>query len=153
MFAGPGSPSYALAQWRGSPVAEALRDRIAAGEGVTIFASAAAATMGLPAVPVYEICKAGAAPHWLAALDLLGILGLKVAVIPHYDNAEGGSYDTRYCYLGERRLSLLEGELPADAAVLGVDEHPQRSSTFVPGPWRSPAAAALPCAGPAQALS
>ena len=88
-----------------------------------MLASAAAATMGFTAVPVYEIYKAGAAPHWLAGLDLLGILGLKVAVIPHYDNAEGGSYDTRYCYLGERRLSLLERELPADAAVLGVDEH------------------------------
>jgi cyanophycinase-like exopeptidase len=123
VFAGPGSPSYALAQWRGSPLAAALLDRVAAGEGVTVFASAAAATMGFAAVPVYEIYKAGAAPHWLDGLDLLGILGLKVAVIPHYDNAEGGSYDTRYCYLGERRLSLLERELPADAAVLGVDEH------------------------------
>jgi cyanophycinase-like exopeptidase len=123
LFAGPGSPSYALAQWRGSPVAEALRDRVAAGRGVTVLASAAAATMGFVAVPVYEIYKAGTAPHWLDGLDLLGILGLKVAVIPHYDNAEGGNHDTRYCYLGERRLSLLERELPGDAAVLGVDEH------------------------------
>jgi hypothetical protein len=123
VFAGPGSPSYALAQWRDSPMAEALRDRVATGEGVTVLASAAAATMGFAAVPVYEIYKAGAAPHWLDGLDLLGILGLKVAVIPHYDNAEGGNHDTRYCYLGERRLALLERELPADAAVLGVDEH------------------------------
>ncbi|HUK69490.1 MAG TPA: hypothetical protein VLW50_12190 [Streptosporangiaceae bacterium] len=123
VFAGPGSPSYALAQWRGSTVAEVLAGRVAAGEGVTVLASAAAATMGFAAVPVYEIYKAGAAPYWLAGLDLLGAVGLKVAVIPHYDNTEGGRYDTRYCYLGERRLSLLEQNLPADAAILGVDEH------------------------------
>lgn len=123
VFAGPGSPSYALGRWRDRPVAQALRDRIGAGPGVTVLASAAAATIGFAAVPVYEIYKAGAAPHWLDGLDLLGVLGLKVAVIPHYDNAEGGSHDTRYCYLGERRLSRLERDLPADAAVLGVDEH------------------------------
>ena len=46
-----------------------------------------------------------------------------MAVIPHYDNAEGGTHDTRFCYLGERRLALMEASLPADAAVLGVDEH------------------------------
>jgi hypothetical protein len=123
VFAGPGSPSYALRQWRGTQVPEALRDRIAAGTGVTIIASAAAAAMGFLAVPVYEIYKVGEDPHWLEGLDLLGILGLKVAVIPHYDNAEGGTHDTRFCYLGERRLEVLERELPADSAVLGVDEH------------------------------
>ena len=36
-------------------------------------------------------------------------LGLSVAVIPHFDNAEGGTYDTRFCYLGEDRLRALEG--------------------------------------------
>lgn len=44
-------------------------------------------------------------------------------MIPHYDNAVGGTHDTRYCYLGERRLGVLERELPDGAAVLGVDEH------------------------------
>ncbi len=123
VFSGPGSPTYALAQWRDSPVGEALRDRVQAGRGATVLASAAAVTIGVAALPVYEIYKVGAAPHWLDGLDLLGALGLKVALIPHYDNAEGGNHDTRYCYLGERRLSLLERELPAGAAVLGVDEH------------------------------
>ncbi len=123
VFAGPGSPSYLLGRWRGGVVAEALRDRIAAGTGMTVIASAAAAATGLVAVPVYEIYKVGADPHWLDGLDLFGVLGLKVAVIPHYDNAEGGTHDTRFCYLGERRLAVLERELPADAAVLGVDEH------------------------------
>jgi cyanophycinase-like exopeptidase len=123
VFAGPGSPSYALSRWRGSQVPDALRDRIAAGTGITIIASAAAAAMGLLAVPVYEIYKVGADPHWLDGLDLLGVLGLRVAVIPHYDNAEGGSHDTRFCYMGERRLSMIEDQIPPDAAVLGVDEH------------------------------
>ncbi len=123
VFAGPGSPSYALAHWRAGPVAAGLRDRVLAGDGVTVLASAAAATAGRFTVPVYEIYKAGGAPRWLAGLDLLGALGLTAAVIPHYDNAEGGRYDTRYCYLGGRRLAVMERELPADAAVLGVDEH------------------------------
>ena len=123
VFAGPGSPSYALAHWRAGPVAAGLRDRVLAGHGMTVLASAAAATAGQFTLPVYEIYKAGGAPRWLPGLDLLGTLGLKVAVIPHYDNAEGGRYDTRYCYLGERRLAVMERELPADAAVLGVDEH------------------------------
>jgi hypothetical protein len=123
VFAGPGSPSYALAHWRAGPVAAGLRDRVLAGDGVTVLASAAAATAGQFTVPVYEVYKAGGAPRWLAGLDLLGALGLKVAVIPHYDNTEGGRYDTRHCYLGGRRLALMERELPADAAVLGVDEH------------------------------
>jgi hypothetical protein len=123
VFAGPGSPSYALAHWRTGPVGAALRERILAGDGLTVLASAAAAAAGEFTLPVYEIYKAGGAPRWLAGLDLLGALGLRVAVIPHYDNAEGGRYDTRYCYLGERRLAVMERELPADAAVLGVDEH------------------------------
>ena len=123
VFAGPGSPSYALAHWQAGPVAAGLRDRVLAGEGLTVLASAAAATAGRFTLPVYEIYKAGGAPRWLDGLDLLGPLGLTVALIPHYDNAEGGHYDTRHCYLGERRLAVMERELGDDAAVLGVDEH------------------------------
>ena len=123
VFAGPGSPSYALAHWRAGPVAAGLRDRVLAGAGLTVLASAAAATAGRFTLPVYEIYKAGGAPRWLDGLDLLGPLGMTVALIPHYDNAEGGRYDTRHCYLGERRLAAMERELGADAAVLGVDEH------------------------------
>jgi hypothetical protein len=123
VFSGPGSPSYALAHWQAGPVAAGLRDRVLAGDGLTVLASAAAATVGRFTLPVYEIYKAGGAPRWLPGLDLLGPLGLTAAVIPHYDNAEGGRYDTRHCYLGERRLTVMERDLPDDAAVLGVDEH------------------------------
>ena len=123
VFAGPGSPSYALRRWRGNPVGAALRDRLSSGTGITVLASAAAATAGLVAVPVYEIYKAGADPCWLDGLDLMTAIGLRVAVIPHYDNAEGGTHDTRYCYLGERRLADMERRLPSGTAVLGIDEH------------------------------
>jgi peptidase E len=123
VFAGPGSPTYALRRWHETGTGQVLRDRIAARAGVTVMASAAAATIGCSALPVYEIYKAGATPCWVDGLDLMSLCGLRVAVIPHYDNAEGGTHDTRYCYLGERRLARLERELPDGAAVLGVDEH------------------------------
>jgi hypothetical protein len=72
---------------------------------------------------VYEIYKVGATPYWAPGLDLLAHIGLSAAVIPHYDNAEGGTHDTRFCYLGERRLRTLESLMAADTVVLGVDEH------------------------------
>jgi cyanophycinase-like exopeptidase len=122
VFAGPGSPTYALAQWVGTPLPQLLADKLRRGGAVT-FASAAALTLGVATVPVYEVYKAGVAPHWADGLDLLSEVGLPVAVVPHYDNAEGGHHDTRFCYLGERRLSMLEPELPHGAWVLGVDEH------------------------------
>ncbi len=122
VFSGPGSPSYAVAQWRASPAAALLADKLRKG-GCVVFASAAAATLGPVTLPVYEIYKVGAAPHWLEGLDLLSIAGLCAAVIPHFNNAEGGNHDTRYCYMGERRLRMLEEQLPDDVFVLGVDEH------------------------------
>ncbi|MEO3892298.1 hypothetical protein [Nonomuraea sp. B5E05] len=123
VFSGPGSPTYALDRWAASGVAGDLRARVRARQGVTVLASAAACTAGLATVPVYEIYKAGADPHWREGLDLLEPLGLRAVVIPHFDNAEGGTHDTRYCYLGERRLSRMERELPPGTAVLGLDEH------------------------------
>jgi len=122
VFAGPGSPSYALRQWSGASIGEELANVVRAG-GVVSFASAAALTLGAFTAPIYEIYKAGADPHWLEGLDVLALSGLKCAVIPHFDNSEGGNYDTRYCYLGEERLEYLEGLLPADAGILGIDEH------------------------------
>jgi hypothetical protein len=123
VFAGPGSPSYALRQWQGTPLPAALADVPLRG-GCLVVGSAAACTVGLATIPVYEIYKVGADPQWLTGLDLLGSLaGLRAAVVPHYDNAEGGRYDTRFCYLGEARLAALEQQLDGDTGVLGVDEH------------------------------
>jgi cyanophycinase-like exopeptidase len=122
VFAGPGSPSYALRQWAGSPLPDIFRSKLVDG-GCIAFASAAALTLGVKTVPVYEIYKVGEEPHWLDGLDLLSETGLRAAVIPHYNNAEGGTHDTRFCYLGERRLSSMEAMLPDGCFVLGVDEH------------------------------
>ena len=123
VFSGPGSPSYALGHWAGTEMVPLLFDKLRSGGCVT-FASAAAVTLGSVSLPVYEIYKVGQAPHWLEGLDLVAAAGLPGAVVvPHFNNAEGGNHDTRYCYMGERRLSALERSLPDDAFVLGVDEH------------------------------
>jgi hypothetical protein len=122
IFAGPGSPTYALNIWRESIVPQFLVEKLTRG-GAVCFASAAALTLGAFTVPVYEIYKVGTAPHWESGLDVLSTIGLHVAVIPHYNNAEGGTHDTRFCYLGERRLAMMEEMLPEDAFVLGIDEH------------------------------
>jgi alpha-D-ribose 1-methylphosphonate 5-triphosphate synthase subunit PhnG len=123
VMAGPGSPSYALHQWSGGPIPDALAEKIENG-GILTMASAAALTLGVVTIPVYEIYKVGEEPRWLEGLDLLGrATGLRAAVVPHYDNAEGGNHDTRFCYMGERRLRMLEGLLPEDVFVLGVDSH------------------------------
>ena len=122
VFSGPGSPTYALAQWAQTAIPDLLREKLRTGGAVT-FASAAALTLGCVTVPVYEIYKVGQPAHWLAGLDLLAEMGLNAAVIPHFNNAEGGTHDTRFCYLGERRLVEMEANLPDGAFVLGVDEH------------------------------
>jgi len=122
VFSGPGSPTYALRQWRPTVLPQLLSEKLAGG-GCVVFSSAAALTLGRRTVPVYEIYKGGVDPFWEEGLDLLGPIGLHVAVIPHYDNAEGGTHDTRYCYLGEDRLEAMEAQLSAGEWVLGVDEH------------------------------
>jgi soluble cytochrome b562 len=123
LMAGPGSPSYALRQWADGPIPGALADHLRDG-GILTMASAAALTLGTVTIPVYEVYKVGADPSWLPGLDLLGpATGLRAAVVPHYDNAEGGNHDTRFCYMGERRLRVLEGLLPEDTFILGVDSH------------------------------
>jgi len=122
-FSGPGSPSYALHQWGDTPVVAALTD-VARRGGTVVMGSAAAVTVGSHAIPVYEIYKVGADPYWEQGLDLLGELtGIQAAVIPHYDNREGGRHDTRFCYLGESRLINMEASLPEGTGIFGVDEH------------------------------
>ncbi len=127
VFAGPGSPTFALRQWQRTGLrdilAEKLRPVSDGGGGALVFSSAAALTLGCVTVPVYEIYKVGMDPWWEPGLDLLADLGINAAVIPHYDNQEGGNHDTSFCYLGERRLAMLEPELPEGAFVLGLDEH------------------------------
>jgi cyanophycinase-like exopeptidase len=122
IFAGPGSPTYALRQWSGSNVASSIIDKLMNG-GIITFASAAALTLGKVTVPVYEVYKVGQDVQRLDGLDVLSAIGINAAVIPHYDNAEGGNHDTRFCYLGETRLRMFEKMLDDDTYVLGIDEH------------------------------
>ena len=122
IFAGPGSPTYALRQWSGSHVASSIIDKLMNG-GIVTFASAAALTLGKVTVPVYEVYKVGQDVQRLDGLDVLSAIGINAAVIPHYDNAEGGNHDTRFCYLGETRLRMFEKMLDDDTYVLGIDEH------------------------------
>src|ERR1700716_3011464 len=122
VFAGPGSPTYALRHWRDAGVRERLVEKVDQG-GCVAFASAAAIGLGAYALPVYEIYKVGDDPSWTAGLDLLGQIGVRCALIPHYNNREGGTHDTRFCYMGEERLRRLEAMLPDDLLILGVDEY------------------------------
>ena len=122
IFAGPGSPSYAIRNWRGSAVWDTIVARLTAGAQL-VFASAAAIGIGCCSLPVYEIYKAGDEVDWIDGLDMLGLFGLKLAIVPHWNNAEGGTYDTRFCFMGEPRLNILETRLPFDVVILGIDEH------------------------------
>jgi cyanophycinase-like exopeptidase len=119
---GPGSPTYAVRQWKDTPVPETLAQRVEAG-GCLVAASAAALTVGRFTLPVYEIYKVGEEPRWVEGLDLLGRFGLNLVVVPHWNNAEGGTHDTRFCFMGEPRFRLLESMLPEGTAILGLDEH------------------------------
>ncbi len=122
VLVGPGSPTYAVQQWRETPVPEILQERIRSG-GCLVAASAAALTVGRFTLPVYEIYKVGADLYWEKGLDILGRFGLDLVVIPHWNNAEGGTHDTRFCYMGESRFRRLEDMLPEGLGVLGLDEH------------------------------
>ena len=123
VFAGPGSPTYALAQWAPLRFGEDLLSVLHQG-GTLCISSAASLTLGGYTAPIYEVYKVGdLSPRWRDGLNVLGTYGLNCAVIPHFDNAEGRNYDTRFCYLGEPRLLELERQLPPGVATLGVDEH------------------------------
>ncbi|MBW1980970.1 MAG: hypothetical protein JRJ12_07095 [Deltaproteobacteria bacterium] len=119
---GPGSPTYAVRQWQQTPIPGILLEQVEKG-GCLVAASAAALTVGRYTLPVYEIYKVGEDLHWVAGLDLLAPFGFNLVVIPHWNNAEGGSHDTSCCFMGQRRFAELRGLLPEEVAVLGLDEH------------------------------
>jgi len=119
---GPGSPTYAVRQWKGSPVPEILTQCVTNG-GCLVAASAAALTVGCFTLPVYEIYKVGHDLHWVDGMDILGHFGFDLVVIPHWNNAEGGTHDTRFCFMGEPRFRSLESLIPEKVPILGLDEH------------------------------
>lgn len=122
VLVGPGSPTYMLRQMAGSAMVTALKDMVQSG-GCLAIASAAALTAGTETLPVYEIYKVGEPLHWQKGLDILAEFDLDVVIVPHWDNNEGGSHDTRFCYMGENRFSELKGQLPETTIYMGIDEH------------------------------
>jgi cyanophycinase-like exopeptidase len=123
VFSGPGSPTYAVRNWIDSPIHAAFRATLNQGKHL-VFASSAAIAASRYVVPVYELYKAGHDPYWVDGLDLLGEYGLELAIAPHWNNSEGGAaFDTRYCFIGKRRLKEMESLLPASAAIVGIDEN------------------------------
>jgi peptidase E len=119
---GPGSPTYAVRQWQQSSIPEILINRIQEG-GCLVAASAAALTVGRFTLPVYEIYKVGHELHWVDGMDVLKHFGFNLVVVPHWNNAEGGNHDTRFCFMGLPRFSQLVSLLPQDVSILGLDEH------------------------------
>ncbi|WP_423224027.1 hypothetical protein [Candidatus Amarolinea aalborgensis] len=121
LFAGPGSPTYAVRAWRHTAVFETMAGKLASGSHL-VFASAAVTAMGRWTLPVYEIYKVGLDLHWIEGLDLLGRYGLDLAVVPHWNNSSGETHDTSRCFMGEVRLRKLEQMLPRTIVILGIDE-------------------------------
>jgi peptidase E len=119
---GPGSPTYAVRQWQQSAIPQILSGRIKEG-GCLVAASAAALTVGRFTLPVYEIYKVGQDLHWVDGMDILKDFGFNLVVVPHWNNAEGGTHDTRFCFMGEPRFRQLVSFLPEDVSILGLDEH------------------------------
>jgi cyanophycinase-like exopeptidase len=119
---GPGSPSYAVRQWQETPIPEILTTQVEDG-GCLVAASAAALTVGRFTLPVYEIYKVGEVLHWVEGMNILQHFGFNLVVIPHWNNAEGGTHDTRFCFMGESRFEKLQSLLPEDVSIFGLDEH------------------------------
>jgi cyanophycinase-like exopeptidase len=122
IVAGPGSPTDAIEHLRATPILATLLQRWQEGAHL-VFASAATIALGRHALPVYEIYKVGRPPFWAEGLDLLGGYAIELAIVPHWDNAEGGTHDTRACFMRMERFGRLQVLLPATAVVLGIDEH------------------------------
>ncbi|MBI3162446.1 MAG: cysteinyl-tRNA synthetase, partial [Chloroflexi bacterium] len=123
VFMGPGSPSYAVRQLKGTLAWEIIRARHRLG-ATLVFASAATISVGARALPVYEIFKVGEDVHVKDGLNLFADFGLNVSFIPHWNNAEGGiDLDTSRCFVGVERFEQWRRLLPAESVVIGLDEH------------------------------
>jgi hypothetical protein len=123
VFAGPGSPTYAVHHLAGTWTWHVMLARQRRG-AVLALASAFAIATGTHALPVYEIYKAGEDPHWVPGLDLFRPYGLELAVVTHWNNQEGGAnLDTSHAYMGVERMRRLEATLPPSTTLLGIDEH------------------------------
>lgn len=120
---GPGSPTYAVRQLRGSRIWQAVTARHLIG-GTTVLASAAMIAAGAQALPIYEIFKVGEDPRWVEGLDFMGRHGLSLVLVPHWNNTDGGmELDTSRCYIGQERFDKLCRLLEGDRTIVGLDEN------------------------------
>lgn len=123
IFMGPGSPTYAIRQLRGSLAWAYTRALHRMGAAI-VMASAATIALGSAALPVYEIYKVGQDPFWSSGLDFFKPYGLDIVLMPHWNNSEGGSeVDTSRCFIGRERFDPLCAQLPPETRVVGLDEH------------------------------
>ena len=123
IFMGPGSPTYAIRQLKGSLAWEVIRARHRLGAAL-IFASAATISVGAHALPVYEVYKVGQDMHVVDGLNFFADFGVHLSFIPHWNNADGGvDLDTSRCFVGMERFSEWCGMVPTENTTVGLDEH------------------------------
>ncbi len=123
IFMGPGSPTYMVRQLEGTLAWHRVLERHRQG-AYLCMASAASLAVGAQVIPVYEMFKVGDDPHWVNGLNLLAPYGLELAIVPHWNNAEGGEdLDTSRCFIGRARMDEMLKQLSPSTRVLGIDEH------------------------------
>ncbi len=123
IFMGPGSPTYATRQLRGSLAWDIIRARHRLGATLA-FASAATISIGAWAIPVYEIYKVGQDVYTEKGLNLFDDFGMHLSFVPHWNNADGGlDLDTSRCFIGMERFDVWCKSLPSENTTLGLDEH------------------------------
>ena len=120
LFTGPGSPSFALRQWRETPVPDLLARKLTE-QGALVFQRGRLDTRRRHRARVRDL-QGGHGPVLVGgarpAVPLRAARGRHPPLRQHR-----GRQPRHAVYLGLERLEQLEQELPADAFVLGVDEH------------------------------
>lgn len=122
IFLGPGSPTYTVKQLQDSKALGYIENLWQNGASLCL-SSAAAIAVGEYVLPVYEIFKVGSDLYWEKGLNLFQQAGFHFSVIPHWNNAEGKDWDSRFCFMGEKRFDELYTLLPKDTTMLGIDEN------------------------------
>jgi hypothetical protein len=123
IFMGPGSPTYAIRQLKGSLAWDIIRARHRLG-ATLVFASAATISVGAWALPVYEIYKVGEDVYAVEGLDFFKDFGLHLSFVPHWNNTEGGiDLDTSRCFVGMDRFNQWCNLVPNENTTIGLDEH------------------------------
>jgi hypothetical protein len=123
IFMGPGSPTYAIRQLKGTLAWDIIRARHRLG-ATLVFSSAATISVSAWALPVYEIYKVGEDVFANEGLNLFGDFGLHLSFIPHWNNAEGGAdLDTSRCFVGMDRFVEWCNLIPSENTTIGLDEH------------------------------